>query len=74
MRSDQIRVTEQAKFTSSPLGKALEKQTKKIEYQGKKLIKAIDDHGKQLVESDEVIKKDFHIDRDSIPYEEQKKY
>ena len=28
---------EQAKFVYSPLGKALEKQTKKIEDQGKKL-------------------------------------
>ena len=34
--SDQRRVTEQAKFTYSPLGKAFEKQTKTIEDQGKK--------------------------------------
>ena len=31
---DQSRVIEQAKFTYSPLGKALEKQTKTIEDQG----------------------------------------
>ena len=44
--SDQRRVIEQAKFTYSPLGKALEKQTKPIADQGKKQIKAIEDHGK----------------------------
>ena len=33
--SDQRRVIEQAKFTYSPLRKALEKQTKTIEDQGK---------------------------------------
>ena len=42
---DQRRAIEQAKFTYSPLGKALEKQTKTIEDQGKKQIKAIDDYG-----------------------------
>ena len=34
---------EQAKFTYSPLGKAFEKQTKTIEDQGEKQIKAIQD-------------------------------
>ena len=38
---------EQAQFAYSPLGKAFEKQTKTIEDQGKKQIKAIKDHGKQ---------------------------
>ena len=51
---DQRRVIEQAEFTYSPLGKAFEKQTKTIEEQGKK--KAIENHGKQLVESNELIK------------------
>ena len=32
---------EQAKFTSSPLGKAFEKQTKTIEEQGKKQVGAL---------------------------------
>ena len=36
-------------------------------------MKAIEDNGKILVESDEVIEKHFNIDRDSIPLEEQKK-
>ena len=46
---------EQAKCTYSPLGKALEKQTKTIE-----------DHEKNKWK-----KNDFNIDRDSIPLEEQ---
>ena len=62
---------EQAKFTYSPLGKALEKQTKTIKGQDEKQIKAIEDHGKQLVESNDLFKKYFNIDRDSIPHEEQ---
>ena len=37
---------EQAKFTYCPLRKALKKQTKIIEDQGKNQIKAIEDHGK----------------------------
>ena len=35
-----------AKFTCSPLGQALEKQTKTIDNQGKKQIKALEEHGK----------------------------
>ena len=62
---DQRRVIEQAKFAYSPIGKAFEKQTKTIEEQGTKQIKAIDDHGKKLAESNELIKKDYNIDRDS---------
>ena len=34
--SDQGRITEQAKFTYSPLGKAFEKQIKTFDEQGKK--------------------------------------
>ena len=60
---------EQVKFIYSPLGKALEKQTKIIENQDKKQIKATEDHRKQLVESNELIKKDFNINRDSMPHE-----
>ena len=44
--SDQKRVIELAMFTYSPLGKALEKQTKTTEDQGKKQIKATEEHGK----------------------------
>ena len=39
---------EQAKLTYSPLRKAFEKQTKTIEDQGEKQIKAIQDNNKQL--------------------------
>ena len=41
--SNQQQIIEQAKFTDSPLGKAFEKQTKTIEDQGEKQIKAIQD-------------------------------
>ena len=41
--SNQQQIIEQAKFTYSPLGKAFEKQTKTIEVQGEKQIKAIQD-------------------------------
>ena len=47
---------EQAKFIYTPLGKAFEKETKTIEDQGKKQIRAIEEHGKQLIESNELIK------------------
>ena len=46
---DQRRVIEQPKFSYSPLGKAFEKQIKTFEDQGEKLIKAIEEHWKQLV-------------------------
>ena len=46
--SNQQQIIQQAKFTYSPLGKALEKQIKTIEDQGKKQVKAIQDN-KQLV-------------------------
>ena len=45
--SNQQQIIQQAKFTYSLLGKAFEKQTKTIEDQGKKQVKAIQD--KQIV-------------------------
>ena len=39
--SNQQQIIQQAKFTYSPLGKALDKQIKTIEDQGKKQVKAI---------------------------------
>ena len=39
--SNQKRITEQAKFTYSPSGKAFEKQIKTIESQGKKQVEAL---------------------------------
>ena len=44
--SDQSRILEQAKFTSSPLGKAFGKQRKAIEDQRERQIKAFEEHGK----------------------------
>ena len=41
--SNQQQIIEQATFTYSPLGKAFEKQTKTIEDQGEKQIKAINE-------------------------------
>ena len=43
MRSNQQQMIEQAELTYSPLGKAFEKQTKTIEDQGEKQIKATQD-------------------------------
>ena len=45
--SIQKQITEQPKFTYSPLGKSFEKQTKTIEYQGQKQIKAIKESKKR---------------------------
>ena len=42
------RLTEQAKFTYSPLWKAFEKQIKTSEDQGQKQVKTIKDNKKQL--------------------------
>ena len=47
--SNKQQIIEQAKFEYSPLGKAFEKQTKTIEDQGKKQIKAIQDNKQQLI-------------------------
>ena len=41
-------MVEQAKFTYSPLGKALEKQRKTIEEQGRKQINVIINQNKRL--------------------------
>ena len=43
--SNQQQITEQAKFTYSPLGKTFEKQIKTIKDQGEKQIKVIQDQG-----------------------------
>ena len=40
--SNQQQITEQTKFTYSPLGKAFEKQTKTIEDHGKKQVEALE--------------------------------
>ena len=45
--SDQSRITEQAKFTYCPLGKAFQRQVKTIEDQREKQIKVLEKHGKK---------------------------
>ena len=65
----QRRVIDQPKLAYSPL----EKQTKTTEDQAEKQIKALEEHGKQLVEFNELVKKDFNIDGGSIPFSEQRK-
>ena len=47
--SNQQQIIEQAKLTYSPLGRAFEKQTKTIEGQGEKEIKAIQHNKEQSV-------------------------
>ena len=56
--SNQQQIIQQAKFTYSPLGKALEKQVKTIKDQGREQVKAIQDN-KQLVS----INKDDYKDK-----------
>ena len=53
---DQSKIIEQAKFTYSPLRKTLEKQTKAIENQEEKQLKAIGEDGKQVVNRNAIIK------------------
>ena len=53
--SDQSRTIEQANFTYSPLGKALEKQTKTIKDQGEKQVKAIKNRIKRQITEQEPI-------------------
>ena len=47
--SDQRRVIKQVKFTHSSLRKPLEKQTKTIENEGEKQIKAIEEHARKII-------------------------
>ena len=58
---------EQGKFTYSPLGKAFEKQTKTIQDQGEKQIKALEEHRKQLV------KFNVFSEEESIPFDKQER-
>ena len=51
LSSNQRQITEQAKFTYSPLGKVLEKQTRIIVEQGREQNEATEVHGKQLLKS-----------------------
>ena len=61
--SNQQQIIQQAKFNYSPLGKALEKQIKTIEDQGKKQVKAIQDN-KQIVNKDDDYKDKLLLSRE----------
>ena len=75
LSSDQSRAIEQKKFTYSPLGKVLKKQTKTIEDQGEKQTRAIEEHGKELIVSNTLITENpLNVNRDSIPLRKQRKY
>ena len=72
--SDQSRIIEQAKFTYSLFGKAFEKQIKKkIEDQGEKQIKALEEHGKQLVKYNDEKEFSTHSEQKEIFEELAKK-
>ena len=45
---------------------------KTIEDQGEKEIKEIEDHRREFVKCNELMKKDFNIEKDDIPLEKQK--
>ena len=60
--SNQQQIIQQAKFAYSPLGKALEKQIKTIEDQGKKQVKAIQ-YNKQIVNKDDDYKDKLLLSR-----------
>ena len=71
MPSNQKQIIEQAKFTYSPLGKYFEKQTKTIEDQGEKQIKAIQDNKEQWANTQELTIK--NIIPENIMNDEAKK-
>ena len=63
----QRQVVPQAKFTCFTLGTFLTNKQTKNKDQSNKQTKAMEDHGKHLVQSNEIIKKHFNINGDSIP-------
>ena len=52
---------EPAKLTYSSLGKTFEKQIKTIKYRGEKQMKALEEHGKQLIRSNKFEEEDILI-------------
>ena len=71
--SNQKHIIEQAKFTYYQLGKVFGKQIKTIEDKGKNQISAIKESGKQIIESNEVAKNDFNIDKSGVLHEKKKR-
>ena len=66
--SNQQQIIEQAKFTYSPLGKALEKQIKTIEDQGKKQVDAL-----KTLKSDNQLTVEDVIPKSALNNDEAKK-
>ena len=62
----QRRVTEQGKFTYSPSGKAFKEQIKTTTDQGEKQIKALEEHGKQLVKYNNEKESSIHLKQKQI--------
>ena len=62
------KVLKQMKSTYSPLEKALETKKKQLRIKAK----SNENHGKQLVESNGLIRKEFNINRDSMALKEKK--
>ena len=67
MSSNQRQIIKQINFTSSPLGKAFKKQTKKIEEQVRKLADDITNQNERLVA---LTNKDDHKDNNKKIFEE----
>ena len=70
----QKRAVEQAKFTYSSLGKGFAKQINTNKDQGGKQIKALKEHGKQLVESNALIKRNCYDTENKLPLKEEEIY
>ena len=64
--SDQSQIIEQDKFNYSPLRKALEKQTKTIEDQGRKQVQAL-----KVLKSDQQLSNKDEIPKDQFSKEAQ---
>ena len=68
-----IKAVRQNKRSLSPLEEAFEKQIRTIEDQGQKQISEIEEHEKQLAESNSLIKKyDYDTEKDSPTLLKQK--
>ena len=67
--SNQKQIIEQTEFI---LSCAFEKQTKAIEDQGKNQISVLKESGNQIIESNEIDKNDFNIDRSGVLLDKQK--
>ena len=74
--SNQSQIIQQTKFTYSPLGKAFEKSNQKNKDQEEKQKKTIQEHRKQIVESNTLVTKydfyDYDSEKDSSLFSKKK--